>query len=237
MDTSPRGLLHLAVAAVVSVAALPAACAVVSLLRGFLARTHHFVVWPIHWSSLRCEGSLALLVVPLCILSSCLTVQRTQRGCWGWLCSVACCSTPAPPPPSSRNLHQPCIACSKRLDSWRHSATRASSRYAVHALGHWERPRHCEPPLSCCRRHCAVRVVIQASSSSTAAAAPVQFESTVVTASGTSNPVRWNGWGFKDTEFYFDNCKLGGCSGSGEAADADASSSVQTAMQQSTLCK
>lgn len=39
---------------------------------------------------------------------------------------------------------------------------------------------------------------------SASAPAAVPFESTVVTATGTKNPVRWNGWGFKDTEFFVD---------------------------------
>ena len=58
-------------------------------------------------------------------------------------------------------------------------------------------------------RSCAC-LLLQACSSSTAGAASVPFESTVVTASGTVNPVRWNGWGFKDTEFYFDHGALTG---------------------------
>lgn len=49
----------------------------------------------------------------------------------------------------------------------------------------------------------------QASSSSTAAA----YETTIVTPNGTQNPVRWNGWGFKDTEFFYDGLAAIGIKG------------------------
>ena len=52
-------------------------------------------------------------------------------------------------------------------------------------------------------------VIRQASSSSTSAA----YQTTVVTPSGTQNPVRWNGWGFKDTEFYYDGLSALGIKG------------------------
>jgi len=46
-----------------------------------------------------------------------------------------------------------------------------------------------------------------ATSSSSAASSTSSHETTVVTASSVSNPVRWNGWGFRDTEFYYDDAR------------------------------